>query len=154
MQVMQEMYVIQAMLVMKVMQVSPEREGVKKLVYFRSWIRGGGVWESQTSQNVTLLHPWGQGVKDEEANQTLFFKRLENNFAHKRPFHGPSIFPGTKENLLNFSFYKNIPNYIWYPPPSPAYLRCFWFRRAVVASIQLVPKYIVKVKVVSKFALK
>ena len=47
-------------------------------------------------------------AKDEEANQTLLFKRLENNFAHKRPFHDP----GTKENLLNFSFYKNIPNYI------------------------------------------
>ena len=59
----------------------------------------------------------GTAVKDEEANQTLFFKRLENNFVHKRPF-GPSIFPGTKENLLNFSFYKNIPNYNQCSPPS------------------------------------
>ena len=54
----------------------------------------------------------GAAAKDEEANQTLLFKRLENNFAYKRPFHGPSIFPGTKENLVNFSFYENIPNCI------------------------------------------
>ena len=54
----------------------------------------------------------GAAAKDEEANQTLPFKRLENNFAYKRPFHGPSIFPGTKENLVNFSFYENIPNCI------------------------------------------
>ena len=54
----------------------------------------------------------GAAVKDEEADQTLLFKRLENNFAHKRPLLGPSIFPGPKENLLNFSFYENIPNFI------------------------------------------
>ena len=53
----------------------------------------------------------GAAVKYEEANQTLLFKRLENNFAHKRLFHGPSILLGTKENLLNFSFYRNIPKY-------------------------------------------
>ena len=54
----------------------------------------------------------GAAVKDEEANQILFFKRLENNFAHKRRLLGPSIFPGTKEKLLNFSFSEYIPNCI------------------------------------------
>ena len=54
----------------------------------------------------------GVAVKDKIANQTLLFKRLVNNFAQEHPFHGPSIFSGTKNNLLNFSFYKNIPNYI------------------------------------------
>ena len=39
--------------------------------------------------------------------------------------------------------------------PPPAYLRCFWLRSAAVASIQLIPKYIAKVKVIFKyFALK
>ena len=47
----------------------------------------------------------GAAVKDRIANQTLLFKRLVNNFAQEHPFHGPS-------NLLNFYFYKSIPNYI------------------------------------------
>ena len=54
----------------------------------------------------------GAAVKDKIANQTLLIKRLANNFAQEHPFLGPSIFCGTKNNLLNFSFYKNIPNYI------------------------------------------
>ena len=92
----------------------------------------------------------GAAVKDEEANQTLLFKRLKNNFANKRLFHGPSILLGTKENLLTFLFTKTFPS-IFNARPPPAYLRCFWFRRAVVASIQLVPKYIAKVKVIFKY---
>ena len=85
-----------------------------------------------------------------EANQTLLFKRLQNNFFVSRPLEGANItqiFPFTKTTKPHEI--QLVPN-IWstsFHQPVKISIDSF----AAVASFQLVPKYISKVKVLSKY---
>ena len=85
-----------------------------------------------------------------EANQTLLFKRLQNNFFDSCPLHGANIsqifsFTHTTEPH-NIQLVPNIWNTTFHQPVkiSIDFLADF-------ASFQLVPKYILKVKVIFKY---
>ena len=85
-----------------------------------------------------------------EANQTLLLKRLQNNFFDSCPLHGANIsqifsFTHTTEPH-NIQLVPNIWNTTFHQPVkiSIDFLADF-------ASFQLVPKYILKVKVIFKY---
>ena len=85
-----------------------------------------------------------------EANQTLPFKSLQNNFLHSRPLHGAKIsqiFSFTRTaSSHNIQLVPNIQNTSFHIP-----VKSSIDSRAVVATIQLVPNYKSKVKVISKY---
>ena len=82
-----------------------------------------------------------------EANQTLLFKRLQNNFFNSRPLHGANIsqiFPFTKtKEPHNIQLVPNIWSTSFHQP-----VKICIGSLAAGASFQLVPKYISKVKVI------
>ena len=85
-----------------------------------------------------------------EANQTLPFKSLQNNFLHSHPLHGAKIsqifsFIRTASSH-NIQLVPNIQNTSFHIP-----VKSSIDSRAVVATIQLVPNYKSKVKVISKY---
>ena len=85
-----------------------------------------------------------------EATQTLPFKSLQNNFLHSRPLHGAKIsqiFSFTRTaSSHNIQLVPNIQNTSFHIP-----VKSSIDSRAVVATIQLVPNYKSKVKVISKY---
>ena len=85
-----------------------------------------------------------------EATQTLPFKSLQNNLLHSRPLHGANIsqiFSFTRTaSSHNIQLVPNIQNTSFHIP-----VKSSIDSRAVVATIQLVPNYKSKVKVISKY---
>ena len=81
------------------------------------------------------------------ANQTLLFKRLQNNFFNSRPLHSANIsqiFPFTKTTEpCNIQLVPNIWSTSLHQP-----VEISIGSSAAGASFQLVPKYISKVKVI------
>ena len=84
------------------------------------------------------------------ANQVLLLKRLQNIFFGNRPLHGTNItqiFPFVKTTELhNIQPVPIVWNTFLYQP-----VKISVDSLAAVASFQLVPKYISKVKVISKY---
>ena len=85
-----------------------------------------------------------------EATQTLPFKSLQNNFLHSRPLHDANIsqiFSFTRTaSSHNIQLVPNIQNTSFHIP-----VKSSIDSRAVVATIQFVPKYKSKVKLISKY---
>ena len=85
-----------------------------------------------------------------EANQNLLFKKLQNNNFHSRPIHGANIsqiFSFTRTTSShNIQLVPNIQNTSFHIP-----VKSSIDSRAVVATIQFVPKYKSKVKLISKY---
>ena len=88
-----------------------------------------------------------------EATQTLPFKSLQNNFLHSRPLHGANIsqiFSFTRTaSSHNIQLVPNIQNTSFHIP-----VKSSIEPRAVVATIQFVPKYESKVKVKDSWLLR